>query len=557
MLNTIFSSSAPLATRGARIAEISWDWLNGYSDTKAAADSFISRGGRVAIGINPDRSNGYDSAKAHFVEFITALNSRAAAGWFWGNEQDIEGYSVGEALTIQRALWDARNEIDSSREVESCPVAYPDSQWLKNFLNGGATQYCTHVGLHAHGGLAAEGGGVAAALQAIQDAHAQHGYPLRPVKCTEIGWDRINYGSDHTHLHKARVTWWQMMQCYRYGITQMNVYNFSGSFAGAGWDFYDSSTRQPYEYVADVLREGYRKKGLENAGFETAQSDLRLHGPWILYCHDLGVTTPAEVNRAAIINNNGRSGKSLRLSSGGYNRVRQVVHGLTPGNSYTVSAWVKGSGTATLKALGYDKLRGLAEQSSQVTANRTYQKRSVTFTPSNTWVVISLESSGNGTVYWDDVSVTNGGQLIANGTYVLTPQCAQNSRLDVNGGANANGTNVHLWVNNGSIAQKWNVSHVGDNVYRIEAACAPGRVLDVEGVSSSDGANVHIWDDFGNWNQRWRIISVGSGWYELEPQHASGKRLDVAGSGTSDGTNIIQWSSNGSSAQRWRFSAGP
>lgn len=559
MINTIFSSSAPLATQSARIGEISWDWQNGYTSTRAAAESFNSRGGKSEIGLNADESNGYTSAKAHFVEAMTALNAQATAGWFWGNEQDIGGYSVSSALTYQQALWDARNQVDSSRQVESCPVAYPGSQWLRDFLNAGATRYATHVGLHAHGSHMAEGSQVTWALQAIQDSASNHGWPLRPVKCTEIGWDYINYGSDHTLLHKARVTWWQMMQCYRFGITQMDVYSISGSLSGRGWDFYDQNTYAPYEYCADVLREGYRIKGLENPGFGTAQSDLRLRGPWILYCHDNDVTNPGEAGRASISTTNGRTGGSLQLNSGGYNRVRQVVHRLTPGKPYTATAWVKGGGTATLKALGYDNLRGLAERASAVTANGTYNQRSVTFTPSNTWVVLSLESDGAGTVYWDDVAITagSGAQIIANGTYVLTPQCAQNARLDVSSAGSADGTNVQIWGANGSPAQKWLVNHLGNNVYKFDAVCAPGKVLDVSGVGTGDGANVHIWTYWGGENQKWKVTSVGSDWYELEPQHALGKRLDVNGAGTAEGTNVHQWGGNGSAAQRWKFTAAP
>ncbi|QRK09620.1 hypothetical protein JQX13_05665 [Archangium violaceum] len=80
---------------------------------------------------------------------------------------------------------------------------------------------------------------------------------------------------------------------------------------------------------------------------------------------------------------------------------------LTAGRRYTLSAYARGSGdTARLRALGFNTLNGVQEASTQVAAGASYQPLTVSFTPNSNSVVISLESNGSGTVYFDDVTLT-------------------------------------------------------------------------------------------------------------------------------------------------------
>ncbi|MGN0502020.1 MAG: RICIN domain-containing protein, partial [Ruminococcus sp.] len=78
----------------------------------------------------------------------------------------------------------------------------------------------------------------------------------------------------------------------------------------------------------------------------------------------------------------------------------------------------------------------------------------------------------------------------ADGSYKIT-NMHNGKCLDVNGAANADGTNVQIWENNGGSAQKWFIYNVGGR-YALKAACSD-RVLDVNGASTANGANIQTW----------------------------------------------------------------
>ena len=143
--------------------------------------------------------------------------------------------------------------------------------------------------------------------------------------------------------------------------------------------------------------------------------------------------------------------------------------------------------------------------------------------------------------------------IISGSIYELEPQCAPGKRLDVAGARTANGTNIHLWQQNGNSAQAWKVMDQGNGYYELEPQCALGKRLDVAYAASTNGTNVQIHQDLSNSAQRWKIMDQGNGYYELEPQCAPGKRLDVAGASSSNGTNVHLWQDYSNSAQRWKF----
>jgi hypothetical protein len=170
-----------------------------------------------------------------------------------------------------------------------------------------------------------------------------------------------------------------------------------------------------------------------------------------------------------------------------------------------------------------------------------------------------------------------------------------------------NGTNVAVWHENGTDAQKWKLIAVGGGYYELEPKHAPGQRLDVAGAGTGDNNNVALYQQNGNdaqkWRftlknssvpvagsvyelspkhatglrlhetgivptadavtvtadnstrQQWKLINDGGGYYQLEPQSDVGKRLDVSGAGTTQGTNVAVWHQNGLDAQKWKLIA--
>jgi len=123
--------------------------------------------------------------------------------------------------------------------------------------------------------------------------------------------------------------------------------------------------------------------------------------------------------------------------------------------------------------------------------------------------------------------------------------------LDVDGGTAADGTNVHIWTDNGGAAQKWRITRNEDGTYKLINP-GTGRALDIDGGGTADGTNVQIWTDNEGSAQKWRITQNSDGTYKLvNPQ--SNRALDISGAGTADGTNVQIWTDNNSAAQKWQI----
>ncbi len=71
---------------------------------------------------------------------------------------------------------------------------------------------------------------------------------------------------------------------------------------------------------------------------------------------------------------------------------------------------IKGGGTASLKALGFNHRDGLEEVARTTPVRDAWQLLNVDFTPTRSWAVVQVEGSGTGTsghqMFWDDVSLT-------------------------------------------------------------------------------------------------------------------------------------------------------
>jgi hypothetical protein len=80
-----------------------------------------------------------------------------------------------------------------------------------------------------------------------------------------------------------------------------------------------------------------------------------------------------------------------------------------------------------------------------------------------------------------------------------------------------------------------------------------GKVLDVNHSGTTDGTNVQIWDDNGSAAQRWRLQAIDNGHVFKLLNVISRKALDVDRSETTNGTNVHIWTDNGTKAQQWQL----
>ena len=92
--------------------------------------------------------------------------------------------------------------------------------------------------------------------------------------------------------------------------------------------------------------------------------------------------------------------------------------------------------------------------------------------------------------------------------YEIAPALNYNLRLDVTGAGQTDGTNVQLYAENGTNAQKWLVASESTG-YSLQSVVS-GRFLDVDGAQAANDTNVQTWTDNETNAQRWNLISQGA-----------------------------------------------
>ena len=280
---------------------------------------------------------------------------------------------------------------------------------------------------------------------------------------------------------------------------------------------------------------------------------------------------------------------SLKVSSRGatYNGPVQTVSGFEKGATYNVSASVRYNLSENASATGNTNFvmsiiygdGSIENMASVTTAGNTWATMEAQYTVpanadlSNVRVYIETAYSSNPsaqdlvTFFVDDVSVVKAASAsnnnssnsvtaasITDGWYYIKNTHAQ-KYLQVANTTGDNGVNVEIGSGNGSDAQKWYVSNVGDGYITLQNAC--GKMLDVIYGEANDGTNIQTYSANGATAQQFKAVSTGTaGTYGIVTRvSGDSKGLDVYDWNTADGTNVLQWSYYGSANQTWVFEA--
>lgn len=143
----------------------------------------------------------------------------------------------------------------------------------------------------------------------------------------------------------------------------------------------------------------------------------------------------------------------------------------------------------------------------------------------------------------------------SDGTYTIYSVCSGRV-LDVAYGSTNNGANIQIYQPNGSSAQKWTfvpTKILENGEYIISSVSSKNKVIDIAGgvANATNGTNIQIYTNNDSDAQKWRL-TYNDGYYTIL-NSATNKVLDVLGAGTSSGTNVQLYSDNGSSAQKWQI----
>lgn len=174
----------------------------------------------------------------------------------------------------------------------------------------------------------------------------------------------------------------------------------------------------------------------------------------------------------------------------------------------------------------------------------------------------ALTVSLDGTIVINEVNEANASrqhfffvpsQLIADGYYVFTSALDDDLVLDVANGSLTNESNVQVFTQNDSNAQKFHVVWTGEG-YKITAA-RTNYALDVHGAGVTNGTNVWLYESNNSDAQLWTARIADGGGIVFVSRNAQNMALDVQNGWTFDGANVQIFEINGSKSQTWRLSS--
>lgn len=161
--------------------------------------------------------------------------------------------------------------------------------------------------------------------------------------------------------------------------------------------------------------------------------------------------------------------------------------------------------------------------------------------------------TGNNVQLWGNAVhiKPEGTDAISNGTYVISSSLDDNAVFDISEASMKDGGNLMICQYNGGDNQKFEVTYLGNNRYKMIAKHS-GKSLDVQDANTSSGANVQQCTPNGGTNQQWILQDAGDGYYYIFSS-MNGLCIDLADGSTANNNNIRMFDFNGSAAQKWKL----
>lgn len=388
--------------------------VNAYRDAGIVVHAVVNyRGGGINV---PDFNQWVANYKARLVAYMTRYAGKINY-YIVGNEPDgtdsfTGGLTPAQAVALTRAAYEASRQVDPSGaiKIESPPTMSPETNYLRDMMALGLTDYSDFVGVHVYGSQIVDG-----RYSKPAQFMEQTGATRKPVAASESGvsTDWAPAGIDPRTWQQNWLNLWYV-QSKRYGLGNGILFeSYTPNAHQNTFALLKDSAGNVIGQTYNELKYNLNVNGLFNGGFENGANDFKRQ--WVVMDPNIDDATWTD------------AGFDFRATprTGGYAlqvdtspsaasptpMARQVVGNLTPGQATTVTAWAFSSNgaPATLKAQGYDRSDGLADAIATTTGQGTWQKLEVTVTPTNPWLVIELSAprgSNAGTfARFDDVSI--------------------------------------------------------------------------------------------------------------------------------------------------------
>lgn len=150
-------------------------------------------------------------------------------------------------------------------------------------------------------------------------------------------------------------------------------------------------------------------------------------------------------------------------------------------------------------------------------------------------------------------------QDAGDGYYYIVSKLNNNLCLDVSGGKNANEANIQIYQKNNSISQKFKLYEnipleskkvIPDGTYKIVSILNQKMVIDVAGGSKNENANIQLYEDNGTEAQKFEITFGEDGYYTIINKN-SGKAMSTKENNMQSGGNVFQGNEVLTDAQKW------
>ena len=114
-----------------------------------------------------------------------------------------------------------------------------------------------------------------------------------------------------------------------------------------------------------------------------------------------------------------------------------------------------------------------------------------------------------------------------------------------------NGANIDCWINTGSDAQRWLVTHTGNNVYTL-TNISSGKLLHITSTND-DSVKIDQFTDTGSDDVRWTIIKAGGGYFNFKSVAVNGYSLYLQVTDTAGGDRVNLARTSPSDTQKWQL----
>jgi len=141
---------------------------------------------------------------------------------------------------------------------------------------------------------------------------------------------------------------------------------------------------------------------------------------------------------------------------------------------------------------------------------------------------------------------------IEDGVYFISSFADSNKTIAFDNQVTINNSNIFLYNKNNTNNEKWNIKNIQDNIYEINPAINNNFSLDVASSSVYNGSNVMLYESTNTNNQRWYIVKLADGSYHIT-NVTSNKNLDIPGGNIKNGANIQQYENNYTDAQKFNL----